>query len=549
VAFGYLLDKEWLYFTLQHHESCIVSDTIPRIMLILLPSILLLFTALVLLILRLVQPKFKYPWMIASGGALLSLASVFLWQVHFPQSISLPSWQLGTTFLFTPSWLADGISWPYALALAALSIAVIWTSVVRAESESMSWAGTLTLSALGILAVSAENPLTLLLAWSAIDLFELITMLRTTDGESQTEGVIIAFAVRLAGTGLVMWANLICVAAGTPLDFRSTPANTGILLLVAAGLRLGVLPLHLPYRKDNVVRRGFGTALRLVSTAASLALLARIPMTSLKSILTPYLLILAAFTALYAGWTWLRASDEILGRPFWILGFASLAVAESLRGNPAGSIGWGVSLILCGATLFLFSARRRGILWMVFPALLVLSSLPYSLTASAWQFGNPIARLFIFPFLPAQALLIAGFFRHALHPGETSLESQVKLVRVIYPTGLLILMTAAILLGFWGWIGAMTIGLWWPAFTVILLAIGFFFLDMRILVHIPPSRLSSQLEQIFQIRWLYSPLVGLYNLIGRVAGIITSSLEGEGGLLWTFLLLVLILSILSTRGR
>jgi len=292
-------------------------------MLILLPVILMSLTTLALLILRFARPKFKFPWMLASGGATLALISVLLWQIHFPQNISLPSWQMVTAFSYVPAWLADGISWPYALALAALAAGVIWTSVVRAENEPLPWAGTLTLAALGILAVTAENPLTLLLAWSAIDLFELVTMLRSTEGEKQTEGVIIAFAVRLAGTGLVMWANLVSIAGGTPLDFRSIPPATGIYLLIASGLRLGVLPLHLPYRKDNVVRRGFGTTLRLVSAASSLALLARIPASALNSVLTPYLLILAAITALYAGWMWLRASDEILGRPFWILGMAS----------------------------------------------------------------------------------------------------------------------------------------------------------------------------------------------------------------------------------
>ncbi len=68
---------------------------------------------------------------------------------------------------------------------------------------------------------------------------------------------------------------------------------------------------------------------------------------------------------------------------------------------------------------------------------------------------------------------MAGFFRHALHPGETSLESQEKWVKVIYPTGLLILMVVAFLLGFWGWAGAHTIGLWWLAIVAILLAAGF----------------------------------------------------------------------------
>jgi hypothetical protein len=518
-------------------------------MLILLPAILMLLTALVLMVLRFARPKFKYPWILASIGATFAFASVFLWQLHFPQSISLPSWQLVSAFVYVPAWLADSTSWPYALALAALAAAVIWTSVVRAENDSLFWAGTLALTAFGILAVAAENPLTLLLAWSAIDLFELIIMLRSMEGESQSQGAIIAFAVRLAGTGLVLWADLISVSAGTPLDFRSIPASAGIFLLIAAGLRLGVLPLHLPYRKENTVRRGFGTALRLVSAASSLALLARIPASALKSSLTPFLLILAAIAALYAGWMWLRSSDEILGRPFWVVGFASLAVAESLRGNPAGSTGWGVGLILCGGLLFLFSARRRSILWLPFLGLWALSTLPFSLTGSAWQSGNTISWIFIVPFLPAQALLMAGFLRHVLHPGETSLESQEKWVKVIYPTGLLIVLGVALLLGLWGWTGARIIGLWWLSIVVILLTGGITFLALRVLVKRPVGNPSGQWTQIFRLERFYSFLNGVYALFRRIADVVTGFLEGDGGLLWSFLLLVLILSILSTSGR
>ena len=191
-------------------------------------------------------------------------------------------------FSFSPTWLADGTSWPYALSLGALATVVIWTSIVRAENDPAAWAGTLLLTCIGILAVTAENPLTLILAWSAIDLTELFAMLRSTEGEERSRGVVIAFAARVAGTGLVIWGNLVSLATGNPMNFSATPESAGIYLLMAAGLRLGVFPLHLPYRKENVLRRGFGTSLRLVSAAASLSLLARIPASALQSSLLPY---------------------------------------------------------------------------------------------------------------------------------------------------------------------------------------------------------------------------------------------------------------------
>jgi hypothetical protein len=518
-------------------------------MLIYIPIILMLLTALVLLILRFARPNFKYPWMLAVSGATLSLVSVFFWQLHFPQTFSLPAWQLSTSFLYIPSWLADGVSWPYALSLAALAAAVIWTSVVRAERDPVSWAGTLILTALGILAVAAENPITLLLAWSAIDIFEFITTLRSTEGEDQIEGVIIAFAVRLAGTGLVLLANLVSISKGTVLDFRSIPTGTGILLLVAAGLRLGVLPLHLPYRKDNVVRRGFGTALRLVSAASSLALLARIPASAMNSKLTPFLLILTAITALYAGWNWLNASDEILGRPFWILGCAAMAVGETLTGNLIGSTAWGVALILCGAVLFLFSAREKSIIWLPLITMIALSTLPFTLAAGAWRLADSSPWLFVIPFVPAQALLIAGYLRHTLHPGETSLESQAKWVKIIYPFGLFFPVMASILLGFWGWSGAGNTGIWWLALIVLLITSGVMYLFLKKNFRNQSINRYGQWTEIFRIKWFYVFLSRLFSIIRRIMDGITASLEGEGGLLWSLLLLALILSLLSTQGH
>jgi len=518
-------------------------------MFILAPVLIMLLTALALVLLRFLRPQFKYPWMVAAAGAVLALIGTFLWHVRFPQSTSLAPWEPVTVFFYVPVWTADGTSWPYALALSALAVAVIWTAVVRSESESMPWAGTLTLCALGILTAAAENPLTLVLTWSIIDLAELLIMLRSTEGEDQSRKVVIAFSVRLAGTGLLLWANFASIAAGTPLIFRSVPASVGIYLLVAAGLRLGVLPLHLPYQKENVVRRGFGTSLRLVSAATSLVLLARIPPSSLNSPLTPYLLALAALTSIYAAWMWVRSSDEILGRPFWVMGMASLAIAESLRGNPMGSLGWGVALILCGGLLFLFSARQRQVLWIPFLGLWGLSTLPFSLNASAWLSGSHYSWIFVPPLLIAQALLMTGFLRHCFHPGETSLESQEKWAKIIYPAGLLLLAGTAILLGVWGWDGAQTIGAWGWAITAVSLAAGFTFLAWKFLPRMPLRNISNQWLQIFPLGWLYRSLAAIFNFFRRIAEIFTASLEGDGGLLWSFLLLVLIISILSTRGQ
>lgn len=524
-------------------------------MLILLPLLLLILTALALVILRLARPNFKYSWLIASGGAILALIAVFLWQLRLPQTLALPAWQLQAFFYYSPTWLADSVSWPYALSLTALALAIILTSVVRTNVNPMAWARTFMLTALGLLAVTAENPLALVLAWTALDLTELVTTLLSVEGESQSEGVVVAFAARLAGTGLVIWASILSVTSGTSLSFINVPARAGIYFLLAAGLRLGVLPLHLPYRHENTLRRGFGSSLRLVSAASSLVLLARIPASAVNASLTPYLLTLAALAALYAGWMWIRASDELTGRPYWMLGMASLAVAASLRANPTGSIAWGIALLLGGGYLFLNSARQRSLIWLSLFALWGLTALPFSLTASGWTMrstysgGMQISALFWILFLPAQALLLAGFFRHSSNVGETSLESQLPWVKVIYPLGLLLLPLSQVLLGLWGWEGARQVGIWWAALTALVLSAGLAWLAIKVLTRLTIPGATSRWGDVLRLNWLYRAAWAIYRSLGQVSQVITSTLEGDGGVIWSFILLLLALSLLISGIR
>src|SRR5258706_4150316 len=99
----------------------------------------------------------------------------------------------------------------------------------------------------------------------------------------RSQKVVIAFSTRAIGIGVLLWANIVSISSGNTFDFNSITPSAGLYLVVAAGLRLGVLPLHLPYSAESSLRRGFGTSLRLISAASSLVLLSHIPAGSLNS--------------------------------------------------------------------------------------------------------------------------------------------------------------------------------------------------------------------------------------------------------------------------
>jgi hypothetical protein len=518
-------------------------------MLILITTLLVFATALALLILRVMRPEFRFSWLTAVGGTLLAGISVLLWQPQLPLSIEIPWWQSANLSLAPISFSADGLAWPYAASLVVLSIAILLTASVRENFlDSLAWSVSLALCGLGLLAVTANNPLTLVLVWGALDLTELVIMLRSANGRKLSERAVIAFSVRSWGIVLLLIADVVSSAAGKSMDFLSVPPQAGLLLLAAAGLRLGVLPVHLPYASESALRRDIGTAQRLVSAASSLILLSRIPVSSLESPLVFVFLLLSAIAGLYAGWMWLRAPDELTGRPYWMIAVASLAVTACLRGSSAGATAWGLALILGGGALFLASVQQTWLNRAMLLGAWTLTSLPFSLTATGWQNNGITSDLILPVFLVAQAFIIAGYIRHSLRPSTRPLlQSQPAWAKSVYPAGIGLLLLFQFLLGFWGWDGALQFGLLWAGVAASLLTFGLLWSARRFPILSPvraqwlESASASQLDRLYQNLWT------LYRFIGRITQTISRLLDGESGIIWTLLFLIFFVLLLVQR--
>jgi hypothetical protein len=304
--------------------------------------------------------------------------------------------------------------------------------------------------------------------------------------------------------------------------------------------------LHLSFTGESTMRRGLGTMTRLTSAASSLVLLARIPAESVDSHVTTIMLILTALAAIYGGWMWLRAPDEITGRPFWIIGVSALAVSAALQINPIAAVAWGCALILAGGMLFLISIQQPLLNRVMLLSALGVSALPFTLTASAWTSTAG----WLFPFLlPAQAMLVAGWIRHALRSAmRLSYESQAAWVFGAHITGIGLLIFSIIFLGFFGWDGSLQLGAWVIGLIASLLTFGLTLAVPRIRT-LNPSRAhwiqpanSSWLERAYSVLW------DLYRQLGQVTQTVTTMLEGNSGIMWTLLFLALFVSLMTQRN-
>ena len=505
-----------------------------------IPIFTLLLTVLIMLVIRLLRANFSYHWLIATVGAFLAWPLVLIMGTQLPRTDSLIAWKPETLFPSSLVLTADQLSWPYAVALITLVLAMMLTEVARAtESMWSAWAAGLLLGALGIFAAFAGNPLTLLMAWTAIDLVELLTLLGQRIPNNMRERVVVAFSVRILGSGMLMAAVLLTSSAGLEWTFANIPSQAAVLLLLAVGLRLGVLPAYMPILRESTSRRSLGSMLHLVPAAASLVLLNRTASVVEPSTMVTVLLVFVGLTAIYAGASWIFATDEMDGAPSWILGVASLSAAAAMFAQPIASQAWGIAVLLSGGLIFYTSALERRMSWLLLLGLLGISALPFT---PAWNgalmYTSPFNILMVI-FIIAQVLLMVGYIRHTLRTRE-GFSGVERWVWLIYPLGLALLPLIHFLYGWWAFIGFdnLLLSSWLLGMIALLLTaliVGFTRFGPKISL-----RRVAALESLFSMQWFYSLIWAFFRAVESVIQFLTTVLEGEGGLLWAFLMLVML---------
>ena len=184
-------------------------------MLSLIAILLLLVIPLLMLSLHLTRWRHASQWFLVVVGILLVWPLVLFTHFSPPQSISYISWVPKSLFPLSPALLVDDISWPFSIALVTLGLTLVLTAVARVEQAEPSpeqrptpslrdasarittanwptWAGSLLIISMGLVAVQPGNLLTILLSWAAIDVIELLVLLAQVSDSAGRERAVIA---------------------------------------------------------------------------------------------------------------------------------------------------------------------------------------------------------------------------------------------------------------------------------------------------------------------------------------------------------------------
>jgi hypothetical protein len=532
-------------------------------LLVLLPVLLLVLASLGIVILYQARPSIGYAWLIGAVIGLVTIGATLFLRWQLPLQLTVEQWRAFEGLSSPMALRLDFSSWPYVFSLVVLATAFILTDAARLESEARphNWAAGLALTGLGLLTVMAANPITLVVTWTAVDLVESLMVLSTGAGRRMGVQTVTVFSVRVTGTLLVIAAVLFARSRAIPFDLTPIPSSLAIFMLLAAGMRLGVLPLNIPYTREVYAWRGLGNVMRMIVPASSLAVLGRMPEQVIPPEWKPLFLALTALAAMYGSVMWLVSDNELNGRPFWLTTLAALAVASVINGNPQASIAWGMVLIFSGSVLFFYSARRRQILFIPLLAMLGVAGLPFTPAAAGWPgVASGSFNLFSLLFLLSVLCLVWGYLRHTMRPRD-ELYRMERWVHTVYPTGLMFLVLGQWVTGIFGWPGSWVAGVWWAAIALTLLSafgaiLAYSFRRVFTSDAMPirwvgvfARQAGGVLGYLFRLNWLTQFIAWVYRTVQSLIQLLTAMLEGDGGILWTLVMLALLISLIQAGGK
>lgn len=528
-------------------------------MLLFLPVFLtLLFTILIQFIGRSRIPL-GTRWLILTAMAILLWGATLAMHLKLPLTQTIAHWLPSIDASETLSFSLDRISWTLSMALVSMLVGIIFTDTGRlGATESLSeWTQLLLLTALGLVAVVANSPLTFILAWTLIDLVEIIVLVRIHPNDDLPVQTMAVFGSRFAGTVLVLLAMVLGYQNGAPMELAQASGTPLTLLVFGAALRLGIVPLHLPYTLDVNLRRSLGSVLRLVPPLAAFVFIARLPIISSVSGWMFVVLVFAVLGTLFGSIKWYLSQDELSGRPYWLMAFSSLALIGLLNGRPDITATLGLVMVVLGCWSFLQSIQFSWLKYLSAVAALALIGLPFTPAATmpaALSQGATNSFFFVWIGL---AFLVAGLVKFSAKQSDEN-RSVENWQRFFYIVGMVFLLLAPWVVEAWYFSEWLTFsGIISSLAVIILLGIVLtltFNIKVRsmILAKIPTrfSALAEKagfvLQQFFRFDWFYRFIGVFVNLLERMLNSINAILEGEGGILWALVFLVLLVSLISS---
>ena len=490
-------------------------------------------------------------WAIATGASFLTWILAIIMGTTLPASLQFSIWQPELIFPTPLEFRMDEISWLLVYGCATVILSVFLSEAVRPSiAKARTSAVMLIFTALCFIALYAGNLLTIILAWTLFDLGTLVFLISVQDDPGDIRPTISRIALDFTGIVLIISAGIVIASEGRPivLGVEPLPALATMLLLAAVVVRLGLMPLHFSLPPVPDVRRGMGTLIRLFPPVVALSLASRVFDLGIPASLLPVLALLGILGFMVGGIRWLFEFEPLSARPFFVLTLSGLGLftASIFPSGASGITAAAVLILLVGTVISLTEIHLPTHRIWPFISMFILFGLPIApggILSGLIGFGllEGDFRLISILGILGMTLLGLGSIKVFMQEVIPWAEGESR-VRTIYTLGLALPVFVAIGLRIRDYTSITLVEI-----VVFLITLGFSALTYLLLRRAPTERVLDVQEKLNLI-----DLSPIYDSIGRVIGSILRAIrsiggifEGEGAMLWIFVIVIILIIALA----
>jgi hypothetical protein len=524
-------------------------------MLTLLPCLLLLLVFILVQIISKSKLNVGNQWLVLVLSTLFTWGTMLFLRSHLPQPLTIANWLPAAASVDPITFQLDERSWAFSFALISLLAGMILVDTIRLHERTdiRDWSRIILLFLLGLVGCLLNSLLAFVLCWTLIDLIGLIVQI-AGQKQGRSARFITVFFLRMVGTLLVL--AVMVRNPGVALGSAYFSSDDFTLLIAGAALRM-VFFTSSPEIEVDRSQAGFLESIRrVISPMLAIVFLSRLQPVELLSGLMLWFLAIASLMVLTAAIKWFSAAEPGQGEGNLILFFSGMALVSALRGQPDATAVFGFLLPIAIGWPRLYSHRFHKMHTFLILFAIALLGLPFTFAYGMISSMAVGPLLLLSPLLwISMALLVAGVVRAGLKTPSNGkgLENWMKM---FFAVGLGLVTVAPLIPGLWQLGKGSSLqyfGISAGIFLIFLLIMVFSLVEkarMWLTSAIPvglkmaAKQTGTAWEKLFASEWIQRTVELFSGAIHWLINSTNTILEGEGGILWSFVFLALLLSLL-----
>ncbi len=526
-------------------------------MLLLLLVLFLIIAAIAIQVLGRIRFSIAQSWIFAIVTANIIWILFSILRIFDPRAVTINYLDQGMFNGIPLSFHFNSVTWVFGFLLLTLLGAILLADSSRLSGKNnlVAWSGAMVITAAGILACMSVSFVAFILASTFLDISLLIVGLVANQQSSQVKKAIVEFSLRVAGTFV-----LVTTFGDNNLDLLNlqTEIPGGVLpfFLVGLILRMGVIQSSERSTDGYPIRRNLQVLVQMVVPVTMIAFISRlsIPIQDGPFFKISFFILIGIALVKAIRFIFRNTGDQ----KAWFDVLSALGIGLFLLEQTNAILPLGIIMISIGGAISVTETKSRRTNIVLVLLMLGMIGLPFTPSNGLWIKSTGLEFGFrVFFYNLALFLVILGVTIEFMKTISRNLSNE-KWVDVSNSMSPIILMVAPWI--FLPWNKSLTgtpLGMIIPGILIVIMLIRLFFWKWWFNISQSAGRVRKKLSPEFHVlltlinnflnlKWLANIFKALNGVVEWFVTSTIRMLEGEGGLLWALVFLILITSIIVT---